>query len=87
MIYYFNISDKPKLEKNCYTDWLEKSIAEESITYYKYSEFKIIRNIGKGSFGSVDYAIWKNTDQVFALKCFNSDKTTLKEIVNEVLNL
>ncbi|UZO10094.1 uncharacterized protein OCT59_001692 [Rhizophagus irregularis] len=82
-VYEISNADKPKLEKNIYTDWLENSIAEESITYYKYSEFKIIRNIGKGSFGSVDYAVWKNTDQVFALKCFN-DKTTLKEIVNEI---
>ncbi|CAB5370775.1 unnamed protein product [Rhizophagus irregularis] len=79
-----DIGDKLKLEKNCYTEWLEKSIAEEFITSYEYSEFKILQKIGKGSFGSVRSASWKNTDQVFALKCFNGDKTTLKEIVNEI---
>uniref|UniRef100_U9UST2 Protein kinase domain-containing protein n=1 Tax=Rhizophagus irregularis (strain DAOM 181602 / DAOM 197198 / MUCL 43194) TaxID=747089 RepID=U9UST2_RHIID len=31
-----------------YSDWLEKSIAEEFITNYDYSEFEIIRKIGKG---------------------------------------
>ncbi|GET50560.1 kinase-like domain-containing protein [Rhizophagus irregularis DAOM 181602=DAOM 197198] len=78
------VVDKLKLEKNCYMEWLEKSIAEEFITSYEYSEFKILQKIGKGSFGSVRSASWKNTDQVFALKCFNGDKTTLKEIVNEI---
>ncbi|CAB5390369.1 unnamed protein product [Rhizophagus irregularis] len=67
-----------------YSDWLEKSIAEEFITNYDYSEFEIIRKIGKGSFGSVCCAYWKNTDQVFALKSFKGVKTTLKEVVNEI---
>src|SRR6266498_1974606 len=58
---------------NIYTDWLEKSIAEEFITYYEYSEFKNSQKIGIGSFGSVSRAIWKNTDKVFALKIFNND--------------
>ncbi|RGB28638.1 kinase-like domain-containing protein [Rhizophagus diaphanus] len=79
----YEILNADKLELK-YKDWFEKSIAEESITYYEYSEFKNIQYIGKGSFGSVDRAFWKNTDQVFALKCFNDDKTTLKEIVNEI---
>jgi serine/threonine protein kinase len=72
------------VDKNCYTDWLEKSIAEEFITYYEYSEFKNSEKIGKGSFGNVTRAIWKDSDKFFALKCFNNDKTTLKEIINEV---
>ncbi|CAB5314084.1 unnamed protein product [Rhizophagus irregularis] len=79
-----DIGDKLKLEKNCYMEWLEKSISEEFITSYEFSEFKILQKIGKGSFGSVRSASWKNNDQVFALKCFNGDKTTLKEIVNEI---
>ncbi|CAB5313892.1 unnamed protein product [Rhizophagus irregularis] len=83
-VYEILNADKPESEKNCYIDWFEKSIAEESITYYEYSEFKNIQYIGKCSFGSVDRVFWKNTDQVFALKCFNGDKTTLKEIVNEI---
>ncbi|GBC41414.2 kinase-like domain-containing protein [Rhizophagus irregularis DAOM 181602=DAOM 197198] len=85
-VYEILNTDKNKLGKNRYTDTdrSEKSIVEEYITYYEYSEFKIIRKIGNGSFGSVYCASWKNTDQIFALKCFNGDKTTLKEVVNEI---
>ncbi|PKC71106.1 hypothetical protein RhiirA1_498327 [Rhizophagus irregularis] len=75
------------LKKNDYADWLELSISNEQIADYKYSEFKNETLIGKGSFGSVYRAFWKNTGQVFALKSFNRDKTKLKEVVNEVLNL
>ncbi|GBB91007.1 hypothetical protein RclHR1_01810010 [Rhizophagus clarus] len=78
-----NDADNHKLEKND-TNWLEQSISGEFITKYEYSEFKIIRKIGKGSFGSVSSAYWKNTDKVFALKSFCNDKTTLKEVVNEI---
>ncbi|GBC05825.1 hypothetical protein RclHR1_06450003 [Rhizophagus clarus] len=77
-------TEKLELEKNCYTDWLEKSIAEEFITYYEYSEFKKPQKIGRGSFGSVTRANWKNTNKFFALKRFSNDKTTLKEIINEI---
>ncbi|RGB25790.1 kinase-like domain-containing protein [Rhizophagus diaphanus] len=71
-------------EKNWYSDWLEKSIAEEFITYYEYSEFKNPQTIGKGSFGNVTRSNWKNTNKYFALKSFNDDKTILKEIINEI---
>ncbi|CAB4493602.1 unnamed protein product [Rhizophagus irregularis] len=85
-VYEILNTDKNKLGKNRYTDTdrSEKSIVEEYITHYEYSEFKIIRKIGNGSFGSVYCASWKNTDQIFALKCFNGDKPTLKEVVNEI---
>ncbi|RIA84799.1 kinase-like domain-containing protein [Glomus cerebriforme] len=77
------INRKTNLNDN-YIDWLEKSIAEEHIIYYPYSEFNNLRKIGKGSFGKVFRANWKNTDKVFALKNFNNDRTTLKEVVNEI---
>ncbi|GBC41361.2 kinase-like domain-containing protein [Rhizophagus irregularis DAOM 181602=DAOM 197198] len=78
-VYEILNADKPESEKNCYIDWFEKSIAEESITYYEYSEFKNIQYIGKGLFGSIDRAFWKNTDQVFALKCFNGKNNINQE--------
>ncbi len=59
---------------NFYTD--------EHIKYYEYSNFKDIHLIGGGSFGSVYRATWK--DCVFALKTFNDDEQTLKEVVEEV---
>ena len=70
---------------NFYIDWLEKSISEERIKLYEHSDFKNIRPIGSGSFGSVVRATWKNTIHYFALKSFNNDKQTLREIVKEVL--
>ncbi|CAB4431192.1 unnamed protein product [Rhizophagus irregularis] len=71
-------SDHPNLNllRKLYQDGEPKSSPDTEQVYE-------ISNAGKGSFGSVDYAVWKNNDQVFALKCFN-DKTTLKEIVNEI---
>ena len=66
------------------TEDLEKLISEKRIEYYKPSDFKNIQLIGKGSFGSVFRATWKNTTRYFALKSFNNDKQTLREIVKEV---
>ena len=67
-------------------DWLERSIAEEHIISYEYSDFKNLQPIGSGSFSSVIRANWKNTDSFFALKTLNDDKATLKAVVNEVHN-
>ena len=72
---------------NYYIDWLENSIDSGRFTYYDYKEFKNKQSIGEGSFGGVVRATWKNTDVIFALKSFNTDKLTLKEIVNEVMYL
>ncbi|GES80192.1 kinase-like domain-containing protein [Rhizophagus clarus] len=67
-----------------YINWLEKSISDEYLDYYKYSEFKNIQQLGKGAFGSVVCANWKNTDTILVLKFFNNQKVTLKEFVNEL---
>ena len=67
-----------------YVDWLEKSIANEYLNYYEYSEFENIRQISNGAFGSIFRANWKKTDTVLVLKFFINQKSTLKEIVNEV---
>ena len=74
-------------ESNDYINWLEKAIANEYFNYYEYSEFNNLDPIGSGSYASVVRANWKNTDNFFALKTFNHDKTTLKEVINEVFNL
>ncbi|GBC18516.2 kinase-like domain-containing protein [Rhizophagus irregularis DAOM 181602=DAOM 197198] len=64
-------------------DWLERSIAEEHIIYYEFSDFNNLEPIGKGLFGSVFRANWKNNDTIFAIKKFNDNKT-IKEVVNEL---
>ncbi|CAB5342673.1 unnamed protein product [Rhizophagus irregularis] len=72
-------------DSNHYIDWLERSIADEHIKYYEYSDFKNIRPIGNGSYGKVNRANWKNTDDhFFALKYFSNDKQTLEEIIKEL---
>ena len=67
------------------TEDLEKQISEGHIEYYEPLDLKNIQLIGKGSFRSVSRATWKNTTRYFALKSFNNDKQTLREIVKEVL--
>ena len=71
---------------NCddYITWLESSIYNQRIEYYEYSDFKNIERIGSGAFGCVYCANWKNTSNVLALKTFYNQKSTLKEVVNEV---
>ena len=61
----------------------EKSIEQEHITYYEHLDFKNLQPIGSGSYGNVVRANWKN-NRIYALKSFNNDKITLKEVVNEV---
>ncbi len=34
---------------NDYIDWLDRSISNEDINYYEYSEFKNVQEIVKGS--------------------------------------
>src|SRR6266540_3184596 len=76
------MSNKTDLkEPNYYIDWLENS---EHFRYYEYSDFKNIQKIGEGFFGSVVRVNWKDTDLIFALKSFNNDFISLKEVVNEV---
>ncbi|GET03935.1 kinase-like domain-containing protein [Rhizophagus clarus] len=40
--------------------------------------------MGRGSSGNVSCATWKDTTRIFALKSFNNDKQTHKEIVKEI---
>ena len=70
-------------ESKFYINWLRKSIEEKYISYYKYSDFGNLQQIGSGSYGDVVRANWK-TNRLYALKFFNNDKITLKEVVNEV---
>ncbi|PKY42953.1 kinase-like protein, partial [Rhizophagus irregularis] len=69
---------------NYYIDWLNYSISEEHIRYYEYSDFTNIQQIGKGSYGTVFCVNWKNSNRLFALKSFNNNEETLKEVVKEL---
>ena len=65
-------------------NWLETSINEGHINYYEYSDLKNTQKIGNGSYGNVVRVNWKNPDRFFALKSFNNDDQTLKEVVKKV---
>ena len=82
------MSEDTKIEDlNYCNDWLKGLIDDEHIKSYKYSDFKNIKKIGKGSFGNVNRANYRSDDRFFALKSFNNDKQTLKGVVNEVLHI
>ncbi|RGB30894.1 kinase-like domain-containing protein [Rhizophagus diaphanus] len=68
---------------NC-TDWVEESISKESINKFDYYDFNNRQPIGGGNFGKVFRANWKKTDILLALKSFDHNKLTLKEVVNEI---
>ena len=71
---------------NEWINWIEESIAKESIKYYDYKHFNNIQEIGFGGFGKVYRANWKNSYSYLALKSFfNFNNITAKEIINEVI--
>ncbi|CAB4377080.1 unnamed protein product [Rhizophagus irregularis] len=69
---------------NYYISWFDYSISEEHIKYYEYSDFTNIQHIGKGSYGNVVRVNWKTSNRLFALKSFNNNKQTLKEVAKEL---
>lgn len=73
-------------ESNGYTNWLEKSIIDEYLNYYDYSNLKNLKLLAGGGFGRVYCANWKDSDVTYAIKMFYNHKSSLKEIVNEVCN-
>ena len=60
--------------------WLEKAIAEKYLKYYEHNEFKNIKEISRGSSGSVYRANWKSSNMVLKYP----DNSTIEEFVNEV---
>ena len=71
-----------KNQSNLHIDWLERSITDEHIKCYEYSEFEDMKKIGNGAFGSVYRATLKN--HFFALKSLNDNTQSFEEVVKEV---
>ncbi|RGB27446.1 hypothetical protein C1646_769091 [Rhizophagus diaphanus] len=78
--------DSTKEDLNYYINWLERSIDDENIKLYEYSDFKNIQPIGSGSYGIVYRVNWKSSNHLFALKSFvnNNDEQTLREVIKEL---
>ena len=70
---------------NYYSDWLKRSIDDEYIKSYKYSNFKNIKKIGKGSFGNVVRANYTR-NEVVALKSYILTEFRLKLRLNNNYN-
>jgi serine/threonine protein kinase len=78
------MTENPNIKDLNYINWLDNSISEEHIKYYKYSDFNNFKQIGEGAYGNVVRVNWKNSNRLFALKSFINDEHTLKEVVKEV---
>ncbi|RIA94295.1 kinase-like domain-containing protein [Glomus cerebriforme] len=65
-------------------EWIEEAISKKHIKYYEYKNFYEIGKIGRGNFGKVYRAKWKNSGQYFALKCLFNDDVTIKKIKHEL---
>ncbi|PKC13685.1 kinase-like protein [Rhizophagus irregularis] len=76
--------DSNENEINDYNNWLEKSINNENIKYFEYSDFENVRSIGRGTFGSVVRANLKNNNEFYALKSFNNEEEALFKIIREL---
>ena len=80
------MSDNTEIQAANYSNewiyWIEESISKNYIKYYEYKHFHNIEKIGNGS---IHRANWKNSEQYFALKSFNFDNATIKEIIHEVI--
>ena len=70
------------MSNSTWINWIEQCIKEKHIKYYDHKKFNNIEVIGTGGFGKVFKANRKQQD--FALKSFNLDNSTVKEIVSEV---
>ncbi|POG80764.1 kinase-like domain-containing protein [Rhizophagus irregularis DAOM 181602=DAOM 197198] len=66
-------------------EWIKEAIAKKFFKFYEYKDFSNVQKIGVGGFGTVYRANWKDSDQIFALKTFNSiNNDTAKELAREL---
>ena len=68
-------------------DRMKESISKRHIKYYEYQFFSELEKIGRGSFGVVYRAKWRESEQYLALKSFpNLDDAAIKELAHEVIH-
>ncbi|RIB13261.1 hypothetical protein C2G38_2098799, partial [Gigaspora rosea] len=71
-------------------EWLKNAIDEGCIKSYDYSEFSVHKSIGRGGFGTVYKAKWKDYGLTIALKRLNiisMEEKTIQSFVKELKNL
>ncbi|PKC07080.1 hypothetical protein RhiirA5_377329 [Rhizophagus irregularis] len=63
---------------------IKEIVNEKKTLLFTKKKEKVYCNQGRGSFGSVFHANWKNTDTIFTIKKFNNNNSTPNQVVNEV---
>ena len=80
--------DKPQTSGNPneWNNWIEETISKKLIKYFEYKDFRNKKIIGKGAFGEIYRANYKNWEQYLVLKSlFNLGNAAVKEVVHEVI--
>jgi hypothetical protein len=78
--------NNPK-NSNEWIKWIEETDSSDNFIFYEYKYFSNIQKIGSTKiFGKIYRANWKNSHEYLTLKSFyDLNKTTIKEIVREVI--
>jgi hypothetical protein len=66
------------------SETIEQCVKEKHLEYFEYSEFDKMEETVDILIDKVYRANWKQNEKPLALKSFNLDDITVKEIVNEV---
>ena len=78
-------NNKVAEDSNEWINWIEEAISKKHMKYYEYKDFYNVEQVSNGKSSKVYRANWKNSKQYFALKLYNLDNATVKEIVSEVI--
>uniref|UniRef100_U9UXB4 Uncharacterized protein n=1 Tax=Rhizophagus irregularis (strain DAOM 181602 / DAOM 197198 / MUCL 43194) TaxID=747089 RepID=U9UXB4_RHIID len=73
----YALYEEPRIKLNIIDELLEEN-------YYDFQDFKNVSKIDSGGSASVHVAYWKDTSTKYAIKKFDKDKISMKEIINEV---
>lgn len=67
-------------------NWIDNAISEMHIKYFDYKHFRNIEEIGKGGFGKIYRANWKNMERHLVLKSLlDMNPIAVKELAHEVI--
>ncbi|GBC39367.1 uncharacterized protein OCT59_011736 [Rhizophagus irregularis] len=66
-------------------NWIDNAISEMHIKYFDYKHFRNIEEIGKGGFGKIYRANWKNMERHLVLKSLlDMNPIAVKELAHEL---
>jgi hypothetical protein len=65
-------------------EWIDKKIKDDNLYYFKYNKFNNVEIIGKGTFGMINKADWKNGINV-ALKVLENNPSINESDMNKFI--